>query len=98
MQSLDQLHQGDLRLDLESLGWNPDMGVLTGLPRVILASLESLRATLPVNGTLTADGYCHLPLLSACPWFLLRSEAVSSCYLLGARSGFPSRKSQAGSA
>lgn len=30
MQSLDQLHQGDLRLDLESLGWNPGIGVLTG--------------------------------------------------------------------
>lgn len=32
MQSLDRVHQSDLRLDLESLGRNPGIGVLTGIP------------------------------------------------------------------
>lgn len=32
MQSLDRVHQSDLRLDLESLGRNPGIGTLTGIP------------------------------------------------------------------
>lgn len=44
----------------------------------------------------TADGYCHLPLLSACPWFLLRSGAVSSCHCLGPGAASPPGRARLG--
>lgn len=39
MQSLDQVHQGDRRLDLESLEWNSGIGMLTF--QVILSFIKS---------------------------------------------------------
>lgn len=40
----------------------------------------------------TADGYCQLPLLPACPWFLLRSGAVRAATSWGPGAASPPGK------